>query len=290
MRVWSEQFCPRNLCDLQPSLRAFKIDMSIPILMYHQIAEPVPPGTPFRGLTVSPKNFARQMRWMRRLGYRGLSMHDLMPYLQGNRIEQGSGIVSGSPVDPGNLSGQGNPHEKVFGITFDDGYRNVYQNALPILQELGFTSTNYFVANQFGGSNVWDAEKGVPTSALMSRQEVLGWARAGQEVGSHTLDHVHLSAVPLDAAREQLTRSRSILSETIDAEVTAFCYPYGDFLLEHRQLAKEAGYLNATTTERGIANVLDDVFALPRVGIWRTTHLLRFLHKCFTQHENRRRD
>ena len=48
--------------------------MSIPILMYHQIGEPNPKGTPFRGLTVHPDDFARQMRWMRFLGYRGLSM------------------------------------------------------------------------------------------------------------------------------------------------------------------------------------------------------------------------
>ncbi len=92
--------------------------------MYHQIGEPNPKGTPFRGLTVHPDSFARQMRWMRRLGYRGLSMRDVMPYVRGER--------------------QG----KVFGITFDDGYRNVHHNAMPVLSELGFTATNYFVAHQ----------------------------------------------------------------------------------------------------------------------------------------------
>ena len=84
--------------------------------MYHQIGEPNPKGTPFRGLTVHPDSFARQMRWMRRLGYRGLSMRDVMPYVRGER--------------------QG----KVFGVTFDDGYRNVHRNAMPVLSELGFTA------------------------------------------------------------------------------------------------------------------------------------------------------
>ncbi len=50
--------------------------------MYHQIGEPNPKGTPFRGLTVHPDDFARQMRWMRFLGYRGLSMRDVMPYVR----------------------------------------------------------------------------------------------------------------------------------------------------------------------------------------------------------------
>ena len=46
----------------------------IPILMYHQIGEPAPKGTPYRGLTVHPKRFTQQMRWLKRFGYTGLSM------------------------------------------------------------------------------------------------------------------------------------------------------------------------------------------------------------------------
>ena len=241
------------------------MSQSIPILMYHQVAVPAPRGTQFRGLTVHPTSFSRQMAWMKRLGYRGQSMRDLTPYLRGER--------------------QG----KVFGITFDDGFRNVFENALPVLSDLGFTSTNYFVANQFDGGNVWDREKKIPFSPLMSRTEVRAWAAAGQEVGSHTLDHVHLPEVSHDEARRQIRLSREILAQESGAEVTAVCYPYGDFTSEHGLLAKEAGYTTATTTNRGLANAADDPFFLPRVGIWRTTHMLRFLQKCLTRHEDRRR-
>jgi len=202
---------------------------------------------------------------MHRLGYRGLSMRDLMPYLKREKVG------------------------KVFGITFDDGFRNVFEHALPVLQTYQFTSTNYFVANQFDGSNVWDRQKGVVPSDLMSKREMLAWAQAGQEVGSHTLDHVHLPELSLEAARVQLTRSRLVLSEVLGAEVTAFCYPYGHFEPEHQRLVQEAGYTNATTTARGLADISDDFYALPRVGIWRTTPLFRFLVQCLSQHENRRR-
>jgi hypothetical protein len=75
----------------------------------------------------------------------------------------------------------------------------------------------------------------------------------------------------------------------LGSEVTAFCYPYGDFEPEHQRLAQEAGYTNATTTARGLADISDDFYALPRVGIWRTTPLFRFLIQCLSQHENRRR-
>ena len=104
----------------------------IPILMYHQIGVPAPKGSPYRGLTVHPTDFRRQMTWLKRLGYRGLSMAQLMPYLRGEK--------------------QG----KVVGISFDDGYRNVFQNAMPVLDELGFTATNYIVARHLD----------VPTSGI----------------------------------------------------------------------------------------------------------------------------
>src|SRR5690606_1038651 len=118
------------------------ICVMIPILMYHQIGKPAPRGTPYRGLTVHPSDFRRQMAWLRRFGYRGLSMRDLMPYIRGER------------------------RGKVVGITFDDGYRNVFQNALPVLRDQDFTATNYFVARQLDGSNTWDEAKGIPRSDL----------------------------------------------------------------------------------------------------------------------------
>jgi peptidoglycan/xylan/chitin deacetylase (PgdA/CDA1 family) len=229
---------------------------AIPVLMYHQVGEPAQPGTNFRSLTVHPDSFSSQMKWMKRLGYRGLSMRDLLPFLTGDKTG------------------------KVFGITFDDGYQNVFKNALPILVKLGFTSTNYFVANQFSGSNVWDRHKNVPPSALMSRDEIIQWARSGQEVGSHTLDHVHLPEVDRQEAFRQISESKTILEGLIDSTVTAFCYPYGDYLPEHAEMARAVGYTNATTTERGLVRGSDNFFELNRVGIWRNTFLLRFFQKC----------
>ena len=236
----------------------------IPVLMYHQITIPAPRGTRFRSLTVHPKSFERQMTWLSRLGYQGLSMQDLMPYLSGER------------------------HGKVFGITFDDGYRNVLINALPVLQKLGFSSTNYFVANEFGGSNRWDLSKNVPAADLMTADEIRRWARSGQEVGSHTLDHVHLTDISDDQAVFQMVESKRILESTIDQAVTAFCYPYGDHRPAHANMALAAGYTNATTTERGLAHVGGDAFEINRVGIWRQTHLIRFFQKVLTLHEDRR--
>lgn len=192
-------------------------------------------------------------------------MRDLTPYLTGER------------------------EGKVFGITFDDGFRNVYQYALPVLKQAGFTSTNYFVAHQLDGSNVWDADKNMPQTPLMSLAEMREWAAAGQEVGSHTLNHVHLPLLTEEQARAEIIASRLKLSDYVQQEVTAFCYPFGEYSAQHCLMAKEAGYLNATTTERGLARADDDFFELPRVGIWRSTNLLKFFQKCLTQYEDRKR-
>jgi peptidoglycan/xylan/chitin deacetylase (PgdA/CDA1 family) len=237
----------------------------IPILMYHQVGTPSPRGTPYRGLTVHPRDFARQMTWMSRLGYRGLSMHDLMPYLRGD--------ASG----------------KVFGITFDDGYRNVFDNALPVLNRLGFTSTNYFVVHQLDGGNIWDYEKGVPHSPLMSIEEMREWVNSGQEAGSHTLDHVSLSDVSAEIAYQQIAQSRNELETLLDREVGAFCYPYGAQAPAVREMVRKAGYTNATTTRRGLVRADDDFFDLPRVTVARSTNIFRFLQKCLTRLEDRRR-
>ncbi|PZX24730.1 putative polysaccharide deacetylase [Cupriavidus phytorum] len=240
--------------------------MPIPILMYHQIDAPPPRRSPGRGLWVPPARFRRQMRLMHRLGYRGLSMRDLMPYLHGER------------------SG------KVFGITFDDGFRNVFEHAMPALDALGFTATNYFVSRQLSGSNVWDRDLGIRPAALMSVAQMRAWHQGGHEVGSHTLDHVDLRRMAPHEARRQIATSKDELEQWLGVPVTAFCYPYGSQDAAHREMVREAGYANATITARGLARASDDPFGLPRVSVYCGTGMFGFLRKCLTAHEDRWRE
>lgn len=237
----------------------------IPILMYHQIGEPNPKGTLYRGLTVHPRDFRRQMFWLRRFGYRGLSMRQLMPYVRGEK------------------SG------KVIGITFDDGYRNVLHNAVPVLEETGFSATNYFVVRQLGGGNVWDADEGVPHSDLMTVDEMRTWTAAGHEVGSHTLNHSFLSKLSPELAANEIRGSKTELERLLGSPVEAFCYPYGGESQALRRMVHEAGYSNATTTERGLVRSDEDVYGLPRIAVMRSTNIFRFLQKCMTPLEDRRR-
>jgi peptidoglycan/xylan/chitin deacetylase (PgdA/CDA1 family) len=241
--------------------------MPIPILMYHQIAQPGPRGTPLRGLVVSPRMFAQQMGVLRLLGFRGLSMTELTPYLAGERTG------------------------RVVGITFDDGYLNNLDNALPILQRHGFSSTCYVVADRLGQTNQWDAQQGIAQVPLMDPQQLQCWINGGQEIGSHTLSHAHLPGLDPLELEAQVCASRLRLEAVVQQPggVRHFCYPYGGIDAPARAMVAGAGYHTATTTQRGRVHLQrkPDPLALPRVLVSRTTTFLHLALKCLTAYEDR---
>ncbi|OIN91136.1 MAG: polysaccharide deacetylase [Comamonadaceae bacterium CG1_02_60_18] len=236
----------------------------IPILVYHQIDVAPPKGAPFRSLYVAPAAFARQMRFLSVLGYRGLSMSALLPYVRGEK--------------------QG----KVVGITFDDGYVNNLQHALPVLQAQGFSSTCYAVSQRLGQTNVWDAEVGVSPTPLMDAAQLRQWVAGGQEVGAHTRHHVNLKACDEALALEEISLSKKELSTLTGRVIEAFSYPYGWLLEKHTEMVKLAGFKSATTTVRGRVRAGLDLLQLPRVPVVHSTTLPVFWLKLATGYEDRR--
>jgi peptidoglycan/xylan/chitin deacetylase (PgdA/CDA1 family) len=237
----------------------------IPILVYHQIAEAPPKGSPFRGLYVAPATFARQMAWLKLLGYTGLSMSALQPYLRGER------------------SG------KVVGITFDDGYRNNLTHALPALVKRGFSSTCYAVSGLLGKTNIWDENIGIPQTPLMDEAEIRQWVAGGQEIGSHTHRHVNLLETGESGCREEMMLGKSGLEAAIGRPVEHFCYPYGHYEARHVELVRELGFATATTTQRSRCHAGMDLLQLPRVPVLRSTTLPVFWLKIATAYEDRRK-
>jgi len=238
--------------------------VKIPILMYHQIDEPPARGTSLRGLIVAPVSFARQMSLLKLLGYQGLSMRDLEPYLDGSR--------------------QG----KVVGITFDDGYQNNRQHALPILQRHGFTATCYGVSRAIGGTNAWDHGTGIAPKPLMDLMDWQAWLAAGMDVGSHTRTHADLTQLESTIALQEIKASKTELESALGCEVRHFCYPYGRLQAKHPELVQQSGYRTATTTRRGRVSVGDEPFTLRRIMIARATHLALFAAKVMTRYEDLR--
>ena len=237
----------------------------IPILTYHQIETSPPRGAGFRSLYVTPADFARQMALLSVLGYRGLSMSALLPYLSGERTG------------------------KVVGITFDDGYLNNLSHALPVLKRHGFSSTCYVVSQQVGKTNAWDRDAGIAQAPLMDAAQLREWLSGGQEVGAHTRHHAHLTELDAAAAVAEIAGCRTELEDLTNAPVRHFCYPYGDFTTEHALMVRQAGFASATTTQRSRCHSGEDLMQLPRVPVLRSTVLALFWLKLATAYEDRRR-
>jgi peptidoglycan/xylan/chitin deacetylase (PgdA/CDA1 family) len=238
---------------------------AIPILTFHQIAPAPEKGTGFRSLSVAPADFQRQMSFLRALGYQGLSITALQPYLRGER------------------SG------KVVGITFDDGYLNNLTHALPVLRQLGFSSTCYVISAMLGQANSWDRHNRVPPSELMSAVHLRQWVAGGQEVGAHTRHHVRLTQVDTPLAQEEIALCKDELQQLTGSTVDHFCYPYGEFAPEHTAMVAGAGFLTATTTRRGRCQLGDSLLELPRVPVLRRTSRPLLWWKLASRYEDRHR-
>lgn len=236
----------------------------VPILVYHQIAPAPAKGSAFRSLCVAPGAFARQMALLKLLGYSGLSMTQLQPYLTG----QCAG--------------------KVVGITFDDGYLNNLTHALPVLKKHGFSSTCYAVSGLLGQTNLWDAPLGVAQTLLMNASELVAWQAGGQEVASHTKDHVDLQTTSDVDSAWQISASKSELEAVLGRSAQHFCYPYGSYQSKHVDMVAAQGFVTATTTRRGRCDPASlDLLQLPRVPVVRSTTLLVFWLKVATGYEDR---
>ncbi|MGZ5847654.1 MAG: polysaccharide deacetylase family protein [Ramlibacter sp.] len=237
----------------------------IAVLSYHQTARPPRRGDPVRTLVLPPWRFALQMRTLKALGWTGLSMRDLEPYLRGEKVGE------------------------VFGVTLDDGYLNNFEHAFPALRAVGFTATAFVVSGQVGGSNVWDHAKGVRPAPLMGVEHLRAWSDAGLEIGAHTRSHADLTACDKATARREIAGSRHDLEQLLGTEIRSFCYPYGEHRPEHVEMARAAGFATATTIVSTRACVGDDPMRLPRISVHLETTLPMLVAQVTTGYEDWRR-
>lgn len=229
--------------------------------MYHSI-EAMPRSTVMRSIHVSPKNFRFQMWLLNILGFKGLSMRELTPYLDGKKIG------------------------KVVGITFDDGYQNNLLNAAKILKKYSFTSTCYLVSQRIGSSNVWDLDKGITQRPLMTKSEIREWLNMGQDIGAHSQTHACLDNISNQQCYEEIIGCKKNLENSFKIPIKDFCYPFGRFNEVIEKIVMEAGFNTATTMVRGRAKPKSKKLLLPRVHITNRTLPHLFLAKILTKYED----
>lgn len=202
------------------------MQVTAPILLYHHV------GTD-RGFLnryyVSPDAFERQMKALHDGGYTSLTVSAMAEVL----------------VNGGDL-----PTRPVM-ITFDDGFEDVYQNALPIMQRYGFVGTTYIIVNQID-------QVGTVTS-----DELKGLSAAGWEVGSHSISHIDLTKNHRKLWQE-VANSRIQLEHILGAPVTSFSYPYGATDATVVKAVRDYGYRNAVGLGTSVEHTWATLYFLSR--------------------------
>jgi len=164
---------------------------------------------------------------------------------------------------------RGEPLNRHLAITFDDGYRDNFDNALPVLEKLALPAT-FFVVSQWIGSNVvpwWDAHG---TQPWMTWDQVRELRRRGFEIGSHTRTHSDLGSITGPFALKEILGGRLEIEERLEARIDLFAYPYGGsqhMASANRELVKAAGFRCCCSCYGGLTMGGDDPFDLHRIAI-----------------------
>jgi len=236
---------------------------TFPVLMYHNIDD-APLGVASRGLYVRPTSFRYQMALLKYFGYTGLSMGELMPYLRGKK------------------------KGRVCGITFDDGYVDNVDVALPILHRYGHQATCYVVSNRVGRYNSWDSDRQEIRKSIMQREHMQLWLDAGMEIGAHTRNHIRLPQISNDCElADEISGSKNQLEDMLSYPVTQFCYPWGEYDERVVKATNDAGFEAATTTIERRAHLNVNLLEIPRIAIKRHHWLHVFLMKVASSYGDR---
>ena len=216
-----------------------------PVLMYHEIS-----ASPFGSarLAVPPRSFAAQIAYLRDSGFTGITAGQLASALvQGDRL----------------------PSRPVV-LTFDDGFADFHEAALPILQRYGFTATLYVTT---GWIRDTDVPAGTAPGPMLSWSQLSEVAAAGIEIGAHSHRHPQLDQLSARALRSELAMSKEILEDGLRATVSGLAYPFGYSSARVRKLAQELGYSHAYAVGNRQLGHNPDRYALPRLTVSRATRL-----------------
>ncbi|HEY0072046.1 MAG TPA: polysaccharide deacetylase family protein [Chloroflexia bacterium] len=222
----------------------------VPILLYHRIVPRRDPADPKYSLSLGL--FKAQMRLLRLLGYRTLSLRELVDCHRAGRFPAPRSAV----------------------VTFDDGYRDNAAAARYMLAN-GQSGTVFLVTGRMGCDRDWSLE-GHLRMPLLTWDEVRALKQAGFEFGSHTRTHPNLGTLEAGEACEEIDTARADMVRELGDADHLFAYPYGGSSPAARACVANAGYRAACGVRRGLSDMHDDLYYLRRITIYGDENLLSF--------------
>jgi peptidoglycan/xylan/chitin deacetylase (PgdA/CDA1 family) len=209
--------------------------ITLPILMYHYVRKPPSTLTDWMGyrLSVAPEVFQAQMDWLHSSGYHPVDFNDVRGYFAGVR-----------PLPP-----------RPVVITLDDGYKDLYTTAFPILAAHQFKAVAYIVTGFVG------------QGPYVSRDDVVALDRGGIQIASHTVSHPNLAKASYGSAMYQLVQSKLWLEQLVGHQVLDFAYPSGQFNGDTMAEVRLAGYDTAVTVDGSSFHSQADRYRWTRVRV-----------------------
>jgi peptidoglycan/xylan/chitin deacetylase (PgdA/CDA1 family) len=188
-------------------------------------------------------------------------------------------------VEAANILDSGEPTDRVLSLSFDDGYRDVFDHGQEVLEEHGFRATVFLATGVMDGTSTFGWYDEAPP--------LISWEDAARLDGqspfrfeAHSVSHPNLMSLDEEGARREIATSKSVLEERMGRKVEAFSYPAGLFGARERRLVKEAGFRVAVSTHPGLNHASTDRLALMRNQIDPGDRLLDFRAKVHGGHDN----
>lgn len=228
----------------------------VPILMYHRIAD-----VPTDRNCVSPEQFALQMSYLHTHGYTTISPQQLYEYF---------------------IHSRSLPPKPVL-LTFDDGYRDNFTEALPILKKYQMKATVFPISDWVGTDNTWE-NFGKELTKTMTWRELALWQEAGMSIYPHTANHPFLPNCNSSYMYQEMASCRDKLMDKLHSDMDYFCYPYGCFNEEVIRCARKIGYKMGFAIFENVPVWKLDLMKLPRLQISGRQSLREFTWKVSSFH------
>ncbi|MEG6584931.1 polysaccharide deacetylase family protein [Dendrosporobacter sp. 1207_IL3150] len=199
----------------------------VPILAYHMVNEQQ------EVYSIDTKDFDSQMKYLMDNGYTAISLNE---YFQ---AREGRWQLPKKPII----------------ITFDDGYIDNYQTALPILEKYGLKSTVFVISEAVGqpGYMTWGQIKAMQTR--------------NTEIGSHTVSHVPLAQVDFEEKKRQVSVSKETIERNLGRPIEFLAFPFGSYDTTMPEILKKAGYRGACTGITGLNRNAQEAYTLKRINV-----------------------